>query len=150
MATRVRSRQQYWRDVPMAVMLLVWLGFAASAIFYFVDWTPVWQQLVLEWRAQSNGRNAGSQSSDKAGRQGGSLIDQTGIGDRIYTGSILVPERRNLCSQFGFDNRNGATWHIGSVDCDKARLQYRAQEKAKRGGDERLLAIKRSFRNAGN
>ncbi|MGE0676661.1 hypothetical protein [Pseudolabrys sp.] len=134
----------------MAVMLFVWFGFAASAIFYFVDWTPVWQQLALEWRAPLNGRNAGSQSGDKAGHQGGNLMEQAGIGDRIYTGSILVPEHRNLCSQYGFDNRNGATWHIGSVDCVKARLQYRAQEKAKRGGDERLLAIKRSFRNAGN
>lgn len=132
MAFRLQPRRKFWRDVPMAIVFVGWIALAGamSLSFYYVDWPATWRSF--------------------SGTQPPQQLRSKADDDRIYTGSILVPERRNRCWQYGFDNRSGTVWNIGSVDCYEASLQYAQEKKAKGLGEERLRSIQKSLGHGGN
>ena len=62
----------------------------------------------------------------------------------IYTGSILfVPRGGELCGQWMFDNRNGALWDNGQVNC---RTSSEASKQTEGMSTARMMAIGKAFK----
>src|SRR5665647_954311 len=100
-ASSLVSRDWLFRDMPQTYMLLVWVGFCFSILFFFSDWSPVRQEAAV--RPQTN------------------KLSNDDVNDKIYTGSIIiVPPRGDRCWERMLDNRTGAMWDKGVVNCDEA------------------------------
>ncbi len=65
-----------------------------------------------------------------------------------YLGSIIVsPQHGDKCLELGLDNRNGAMWDKGYVDCDVIPPLSTLQDEAKGLAARRLKAIGNAFSN---
>ena len=86
------------REWPQAKVVLVWIAFGCSVLFYFSDdWSPAW-----------NHPGAATQLSIVSGNNEG----------EIYTGSILLTRAgTDNCWERKFDNRTGAIWDKGLISC---------------------------------
>ena len=63
-----------------------------------------------------------------------------------YIGSIIVsPTRGDKCRKLGLDNRNGAMWDKGYVNCDVVPPLSTLQNEAKGLAARRLKAIGKAF-----
>jgi hypothetical protein len=115
-------------------------GIALSLIvsaYYFNGWAPPWLQGAIGLHGSGPGT---AQSSAKKG-----------AGDAHYLGSIiLTPRRGDKCWERGLDNRNGAMWDKGPVDCDVVPPLKMLQEQAKGLAAQRLKAIGNAFSPKGN
>jgi hypothetical protein len=138
MASRLPSRHWRLRDLPLAVVLLVWAGFAASVLFYFSDWSPFRHEAAMKsQKSQLNSQlhNPGRETDD----------------DRLYSGSIIVvPERGERCWEFGLDNRTGKMWDKGFVNCYVAVSRPGVDKKSAGMSAERLRAISKTFQLGGD
>ena len=71
-------------------------------------------------------------------------------GEERYLGSIILsPRRGDKCWERGLDNRNGAMWDKGPVDCDVVPPLKTLQD-AKGLAAKRLKAIGKAFMNGGS
>jgi hypothetical protein len=92
-----------WRDWPFAKVLLVWLAFGFSVVFYFSDWP----------RTRPHTRPV-TQVSSVSGSDA----------EEIYTGSIVVARPgANRCWERKFDNRTGQISGKDLVNCGKGESQ---------------------------
>ena len=124
------SRHWRLRDVPPAVVLLVWVAFAASVFFYFSDWFPVRHEVAVKSQMHNASR----------------VVDD----DKLYSGSIfVVPERGDSCWEFGLDNRTGKMWDKGFVNCYEAISRSAAGKNLGGITGERLRAISKTFHLGG-
>ena len=102
MAARVSSRRWLLRDIPQTYVVLVWVAFCLSLLFYFSDWSPFQREAAVR---QQNVNNANAANIDK--RYAGSII-------------VVVPERGGRCLERVFDNRTGQLRDRGFVNCNQA------------------------------
>lgn len=131
MASLAPSRQWRLRDVPLAVVLLVWVAFAASVFFYFSDWFPVRHEVAVKPQMYNSSRITND--------------------NRLYFGSIfIVPERGESCWEFGLDNRTGKMWDKGFVNCYEAISRSVAGKNLGGISSERLRAISKTFHPGGD
>ena len=138
MASYVPSRHWRLRDVPLAVVLLVWAAFAASVLFYFSDRPPFRHEVAMT--SQKSRMNSPMPISSRE-------IDD----DSLYSGSILVvPERGERCWEFGLDNRTGKMWDKGYVNCYEAVSRPGAEKTSAGMSAERLRAISKTFHLGGD
>lgn len=76
---------------------------------------------------------------------------KAGGDDARYLGSIILsPKRGDKCWERGLDNRNGAMWDKGPVDCDVVPPLKRLEEDAKSLAARRLKAIGKAFVSGGD
>ena len=119
MTPRASFRQQFVRDWPLTKVVLAWMAFGCSFLFYFSDWPAV--------------RHHASAATEL------SVVSVVNSNDaeEIYTGSILLTHPgQDHCWERKFDNRTGAMWNNGPANCRKVT----SQENAKR-----LRALKTFF-----
>jgi hypothetical protein len=96
---KVSLRRQIWSDWPLAKVLLVWLAFGFSVIFYFSDWPRT---------------GPDTRPAIQVSRVSGADTEE------IYTGSIVVaPPGANRCWERKFDNRTGQMSSKDLVNCGK-------------------------------
>jgi hypothetical protein len=128
MAAREKDRRWLLRDTRRTFVVLVWMAFGASVLFYFSAWPGVKRDTPTRPQATSQQTSAGR-----------------GDPDVIYTGSLLLPVRGRLCRETAFDNRNGRMIDRGLVDCSPAAVVSAGQ--APQGGIEvaRLRSIGKAF-----
>lgn len=106
MAMRVSA--WLWRDWPLTRVLLAWLAFSLSLLFYFSDWPKARHNTAAPDRTEVK-----LQVSD----------------DQISTGSIItMPPDGSRCSERMFDNYTGRTWKRGYFNCDDV-ISDRVHEK---------------------
>jgi hypothetical protein len=68
------------------------------------------------------------------------------IDESHYLGSIILsPQRGDKCWERGLDNRNGAMWDKGYIDCDVIPPLKTLQDEAKGLAAQRLKAIGKAF-----
>jgi len=128
-ASSLVSRDWLFRDMPQTYMLLVWVAFCFSILFFFSDWSPVRQEA-----AERPQNNKVSDIDDK---------------DKIYTGSIIIVSSRGTrCWERMLDNRTGTMWDKGFVNCDEAVSQL--VENKQLGASSRLRVISKAFSHDGN
>lgn len=128
MATRHSNRRWLLRDVPRLGVLSVW----AVAGFVLLAYCFEGPALVRIMAAGLRPATVTKPSAD------------TGNAPSIYTGSILfVPPRGELCGQWTFDNRNGALWDNGQVNCRPAGAANKPDEVTSAA---RMMAIGKAFK----
>lgn len=128
MATRLSNRRWLLRDVPHLGVLSVWalLGFALLAYCFE---SPALERVIA---AALRPAAVATPSAD------------AGNAPSMYTGSILfVPTRGELCGQWTFDNRNGAFWDNGQVNCRPPAAANKPDEAM---STTRMLAIGKAFK----
>ena len=129
MPSRV-TRHWLLRDARRTGVLLVWVAFGFSILFYFIDWTTTRREATL--RPPVNASTAKTN------------------GDELYTGSIImVPTRGEDCWQRIIDNRTGKMRDIGYVNCYEAVSR---SDKDRQGTTSvmRLNSIGKAFRHDGD
>ena len=128
-----RKFRRRWRkdEFPRAFMLLVWAGFAVALLLSALGWSPLRSTLTLRHHAKASAVAVPVPSNDE-----------------LYTGSIyFVPEIGDYCWQRMLDNRNGAMWDKGYVDCDSLLEPQKPEPSQSRSmSSERMLAIGRALR----
>ena len=130
MSPQVSLGRWTWRDRPMSILALA--GIAISLIvsaYYFNGWAPPWLRGAI-------------------GLHGSGVVHgrAQGTDDNHYLGSIiLTPRRGDKCWERGLDNRNGAMWDKGPVDCDVVPPLKTLQDQAKGLAAQRLKAIGNAF-----
>jgi hypothetical protein len=92
--------------VPIAFVLTGCAAFAAALAVVAFYWTPYERNVAAKQQLQL--------------QQQKPQVDQKAAADKIYAGSILIPERGTRCTEMVFDNRTGQTWDRGIVDCGDA------------------------------
>jgi hypothetical protein len=128
MATRISSHRWFLRDIPRTYVVLVWLAFGLSLLFFFSDWSPVRREAAVQQQQNVNNANATNNA-------------------RRYAGSIIVvPERGNRCLERGIDNRTGEMWDKGFVDCDEVARKLLGEKQRSSLSDERMYSIVKAFR----
>lgn len=138
MSPQISLGRWTWRDRPVSLIALA--GFALSLIlsaYYFDNWAPPWLRGAIGLHGSGPGIG---QAGGKAG------------GDNTrYLGSIILsPTRGDKCWERGLDNRSGAMWDKGPVDCDVIPPLKTLQEEAKGLAARRLKAIGRAFMSKGD
>jgi hypothetical protein len=109
----------------------------AVSIYYFNGWTPRWLWGVISWRGSDV-----SEVGTKTKKEGS---------DTHYLGTIILsPRRGDQCWERGLDNRNGAMWEKGPIDCDVVPSLKTLEEEAKGLAARRLKAIGKAFAPKGN
>jgi hypothetical protein len=125
MASRASLRH---RDTTRAYAVL---AFAACGFSFFIFvakiWSPVWPEIPPTPQL-SFFSNDGS--------------------DAIYTGSIRVSVREDLCQERTFDNRTGKYWDRGVVKCDAAASL--PVERSHTEGMSTMQIIRKSFLHNSN
>ena len=129
MAPRALRRRRNFSDIPRTIVLLVWVGFACSISLYVFDWPP-----------PLHGAATTPQSNNLANKDD----------DNLYTGSIVLVEPRDRCWVRTIDNRTGAMWDKGYVNCDDvvASLAKNAHQGAV--SILRMNSISQAFRGGGD
>ena len=126
MAIRQTNRHWLLRDVPRQGVLSVW-ALAGFALLAYCFENPALMRVV-----------------DTALRPATVPAAAPGNDPDIYTGSILfVPPRGELCGQWTFNNRNGALWDNGQVNC---RTSSAASKQAEVTSTARMMAIGKAFK----
>ena len=115
--------------------MLALAGFAVIlflSAYYFNGWAPPWLQGAIG--LHMNGQGTGNGGADRSGDDG------------RYLGSIILsPKRGDKCWERGLDNRNGAMWDKGPVDCDVVPPLKTLQDQANGLAARRLKAIGNAF-----
>jgi hypothetical protein len=126
MATRHSNRRWLLRDVPRLGVLSVW-ALAGFALLAYCFEGPALMRIVAT-----------------ALRPATVPAAATGNDPGVYAGSILfVPPRGELCGQWMFDNRNGALWDNGQVNC---RPTNAVSKPAEVTSAARMIAIGKAFK----
>ena len=124
MASHGSSRRWLLREFRSAYVLLVLVALVVVIFTYFIDWSTVRRERVVQPKNDN--------------------VEQR------YTGSISVPTGGDQCWTFIFDNRTGSLRDGGYSKCDKAPRQL-DEKNSPQGMDMlRLHAVSRAFRNQGN
>lgn len=134
MATRQSTQSWLLRDLPRLGALSGWALAAFLILAYGVTWPALPRMSVFSGLAGLGFRPAAATkpTADAGNAQG------------VYTGSILfVPPRGEICGQWAFDNRNGAMWDNGQVNCRPASAAKSDDGLAA----ARMIAIGRAFKN---
>ena len=118
------------RDSPMSRLALVGIALSLFVlVYYFNGWAPPWLKGALGLQ----GRGAGQ-------------IHAKSDPNAPYLGSIILsPRRGDKCWERKLDNRNGAMWDKGPVDCDVIPPLKALEDQAKGLAAQRLRAIGRAF-----
>ena len=124
MASYVSSRRWFLREFRSAYVLLVLVAFVVVIFTYFIDWSTVRRERVVQPKNDN--------------------IEQR------YTGSISVPTGGDQCWTFVFDNRTGKMRDGGYSKCDKATRQLDEKNPPQGMDMLRLHEVSRAFRNGGN
>ncbi len=124
MTSQKSSRRWFLRDVRAAYVLLVSVAFVVAIFTYFIDWSTVRRQRVV----QPNTDNV----------------------EQRYAGSVIVPIVGGLCWMYILDNRTGSLRDGGYSKCDKAPRQLDEKNPPQGMDMLRLHAVSRAFRNQGN
>ena len=137
MPSRISLGRWSWRDKPVSMLAVA--GFAIIlfvSAYNFNGWAPSWLQGLIGLQGSGPGMGRG---------QGGEIDEER------YMGSIILsPTRGDKCWERGLDNRNGAMWDKGPVDCDVVPPLKTLQEDAKGLAAKRLKAIGKAFMNGHN
>jgi len=133
MATRVSSHRWLLRDIPLTYVLLVWLAFGLSLLYFFSDWSPAQREAAVQQQSptqqQQNVNNVNATNNDKR-----------------YAGSIIVvPERGDRCLERGIDNRTGKMWDKGFINCDEVAQRLSEEKQRSSLSDVRMRAIGKAF-----
>jgi hypothetical protein len=103
--------------------------------YYFNGWAPPWLRATIGLHGSGAGQVHGQFKGN----------------DTRYLGSIVLsPRRGDKCWERGLDNRNGAMWDKGPVDCDVVPPLRKIEEEAKGLAARRLKAIGRAFMSSGD
>ena len=124
MTSHVSSRRWLLRDIRAAYVLLVSVAFVVAIFTYFIDWSTVRRERVVQPKNDN--------------------VEQR------YTGSIIVPTGGDLCWTFILDNRTGKMRDGGYSKCDKATRQLDEKNPPQGMDMLRLHEVSRAFRNGGN
>ena len=124
MTSQKSSRRWFLRDVRAAYVLLVSVAFVVAFFTYFIDWSTVRLERVVQ--------------------------PKNGNVEQRYTGSISVPTGGDQCWTFIFDNRTGKMRDGGYSKCDKATRQLDEKDPPQGMDMLRLHEVSRAFRNRGN
>lgn len=118
------------RDQPMSKIALIGIVTSLIALIYFFSGrVPSW----LNGSARLHLNGAGQIHSQQS--------DPT-----RYLGSIILsPRRGDKCKEIGLDNRNGAMWNKGYVECDVVPPLKDLEAQAKGLAARRLKAIGKAF-----
>ena len=112
----------------MAIILI-------SFVYYFSGWPA-------PWRFGAQGLHAGGGSGHAVAK-----VDP----NAHYLGSIILsPRSGDKCWERGLDNRNGAMWDKGYVECDVVPPLKKLQSEAKGLAARRLKAIGNAFAPKGD
>lgn len=137
MTSRALSRGWLLIDLPRTIVLLAWIAFGCSILFYFSDWFPHWRDVVIAPQANSGTR------IDQA--NSGTRVDKD-ESDKLYNGLIfIVPTRGDRCWERVLDNRTGRMWDKGYVNCDEAAARLAAQSQPEGLSALRMRAIGKAF-----
>lgn len=124
MTSQKSSRRWFLRDVRAACVLLVSVAFVVAIFTYFIDWSTVRRERVVQPKNDN--------------------VEQR------YTGSISVPTGGDQCWTFIFDNRTGIMRDGGYSKCDKVTRQLDEKDPPQGMDMLRLHEVSRAFRNGGN
>jgi hypothetical protein len=115
----------------MSTIALVGIATSLIALSYlFSGWAPRWLAHA-SWLHMNGAGHVRTQKIDP---------------EAHYLGSIIVsPERGDKCRELGLDNRNGAIWDKGYVNCDVVPPLSALQNDAKGLAARRLKAIGKAF-----
>ena len=136
MSSQVSLGRWTWRDRPLSILALAGIAISLIAsVYYFNGWAPNWLRGAI-------GMHGGGTGQAQTGNRT----------DARYLGSIILsPQRGDKCWERGLDNRNGAMWDKGYVDCDVIPPLKKLQDEAKGLAAQRLKAIGKAFTpNDGN
>lgn len=135
MSPRVSLGRWTLRDWRMSSIVLVGIPIILVVLIYsFSGVARPWLQGALGLHI---GGGAGQSQSQGSGEDGEA---------KHYLGSIIVsPRRGDKCLERGLDNRNGAMWDKGYVDCDVIPPLKALEDQAKGLAARRLKAIGRAF-----
>lgn len=130
MSRQISFGRRKWRDSPVSIIVLAGIAIILIVFIYsFNGWAPPWL------------RGATGLHVNGAGQVHGNAKDEG-----RYLGSIILsPKRGDKCWERGLDNRNGAVWDKGPVDCDVVPPLKRLQEEAHGMAAQRLKAIGKAF-----
>jgi hypothetical protein len=118
----------FWRDVRPGFALLVWTAFAISLVTYFYGPVTIFKGQQVSPRPTNT-----RQSND----------------DVLFTGSIVfLPARGDQCWQRMIDNRTGAMWDKGYINCYDAVLQLIEQKQNGIKSSAKMNAISHAFRHS--
>ena len=136
MAPQISFGRWTWRDRPATTVALAGIAiFLIASVYNFNAWAPPWLRGAIGLHGAGVGLAGGKDADDEA----------------QYLGSIILsPKRGDKCWERGLDNRNGAMWDKGPVDCDVVPPLKTTQEEAKGLAAKRLKAIGQAFSNKGN
>jgi len=122
-------RRWLLRDLPHPYIFLGCAAIVVSVIIY-VSRLPELQSDFVARRQMNDGEN--------------------GNDEQRYTGSIIIPMRRQRCLKSTFDNRTGQIIYNGNINCDDAAPLF-TDKNPPRGMDVlRLRAVGKAFRHETN
>jgi hypothetical protein len=124
MTSQKSSPRWFLRDVRAAYVLLVSVAFVVAIFTYFIDWSTVRRERVVQPKNDN--------------------VEQR------YTGSISVPTGGDQCWTFIFDNRTGKMRDGGYSKCDEAARQFDEKNPSQSMDSVRLREVGKAFRNGGN
>lgn len=133
MSSQISHGRWALRDWRMSSIVLVGIAISLIALSYlFSGWAPPWLTRV-SWLHMNGPGHVRTQKTDPT---------------KHYIGSIIVsPTRGDKCRELGLDNRNGAMWEKGYVNCDVVPPLSSFQNDAKGLAARRLKAIGKAFSN---
>lgn len=137
MSPQISLGRWTWRDRPVSILALAGIAVILFISAYnFNGWAPPWLRGAIGFHG--NGVGAGQGGAEKNG------------GHTQYLGSIILsPKRGDKCWERGLDNRSGAMWDKGPVDCDVVPPLKTLQNEAKGLAARRLKAIGKAFMSGG-
>lgn len=118
MTSQKLSRRWFLRDVRAAYVLLVSVAFVVAIFTYFIDWSTVRRERVVQPKNED--------------------VEQR------YTGSISVPTGGGRCWTFILDNRTGNMRDGGYSKCDEGTRPFAAKTSPEK---IRLREVGKAFRN---
>ncbi len=135
MSSQISLGRRTLREGRMSKLVLIGVVISLIAFFYYFNgWSPPW----LKGASNLHG-------------SGADVVHPKKDGDNThYMGSIILsPKRGDKCWEFGLDNRNGAMWDKGPIDCDVVPPLKTLQDEAKGLAARRLKAIGKAFLPSG-
>jgi hypothetical protein len=106
----------------------------ATTLIAFVFILSGWASPWLQYASRLHGKGAAQVHTKRGDNQA------------HYLGSIIVsPRRGDKCWELGLDNRTGAMWNKGYVDCDVVPPLKALQDQARGLAARRLKAIGQAF-----
>jgi hypothetical protein len=131
-ASRKRLASWLWRDASLVYILIVWVAFVFSLIFYFSAWPLTQRPSATKVEAKNEAK------------------DQANDG-QLYTGSIVfVPSNGDFCWLRMLDNRTGRFWDKGFSNCYDVVTDLKEQKQRGQLSILRMQEVSKVFRHANN